>query len=317
LYFRSPELRAAVRRTVRPGRFDVIHAMTIRVAPAVLDAVDVPVVVDFMDSYVANIETRRLHVGPLARRVYDFELPRVARYEREVAARAAGGIVIAALDREAIGDPRLAIIPNGVDIDALPYHDSEREPATVVFTGNMGYQPNVDAVTWFAAQCWPAVRARVPNARFMIVGARPAPGVTALARLPGIEVTGRVESMAPYLNRAAVAVCPIRCGSGMQNKVLEAMAAGVPLVTTAFANRSIGADGGREARVVADGDAAGFVDATLDLLGNPAAGRRQAEAARGFVEAGFAWSHRADQLVAVFEAAIDGYRRANRLKNAG
>jgi glycosyltransferase involved in cell wall biosynthesis len=168
----------------------------------------------------------------------------------------------------------------------------------------MGYQPNVDAVTWFAAECWPKLRERRPDLRFLIVGARPAPSVTALSHIAGIDVTGRVASMLPYLHRATVAVCPIRCGSGMQNKILEAMAAGAPVVTTAFANRSIAALPGSQTRVAPDDAPDAFVEATLELLDDRAQARRQAMAARAFVEAQFTWSHRADQLVAAYETAI-------------
>jgi sugar transferase (PEP-CTERM/EpsH1 system associated) len=302
LYFLAPELRARVDRAHKVQKFDVIHAMTIRVAPAVLPIRDVPVVVDFMDSFGANISTRRAHVGPLARRVYDIELKRVTAYERAVARRAAGGVVIAQLDRDSIGEPRLAVIPNGVDLESFRFHDGERDDATLIFTGNMGYQPNVDAVTWFAAECWPALRARHPKVRFQIVGARPAPAVTALERLPGITVTGQVESMVPYLHRATVAVCPIRCGSGMQNKLLEAMATGSPVVTTDFANRGIGALSGRDLAVGAD--AAQFTAAVSRLLDDPALRARQAKAARTWVETTYGWARHAAALAAEYGRAI-------------
>lgn len=301
LYFLSPDLKAQVVRAAKRTTFDVIHAMTVRVAPAAFAAPNVPVVVDFMDSFAANIATRRAHVGLVARRVYDMELKRVTAYEREVARRAAGGLVIAELDRDAIGDPRLAVIPNGVDRDEFRFFDGEREEATLVFTGNMGYGPNVDAVTWFAAECWPVLRAQRPNLRFQIVGARPTPAVTALGRLPGIEVTGRVESMVPFLHRATVAVCPIRCGSGMQNKLLEAIATGTPVVTTEFANRGIGAVAGRDLQVAADG--AQFVAAVSRLLDEPGLRAAQARAASTWLDATYGWSRHA-------KALVDEYRRA-------
>jgi len=314
LYFLAPELRTAVERTVEGQAFDVIHAMTIRVAPAVLGVRNVPVVVDFMDSFAANISTRRALVGPVARRVYDLELRRVTAYEREVAQRAAGGLVIAELDREAIGDSRLAIVPNGVDREAFPFHAGERDEATLIFTGNMGYGPNVDAVTWFAAECWPALRAERPNLRFQIVGARPAPAVSALGRLPGIEVTGRVESMVPYLHRATIAVCPIRCGSGMQNKLLEAMATGAPVVTTEFANRGVGAVAGRDLQVAAD--AGQFTAAVVRLLADPGSRARQAQSAEAWVDATYGWPRHAAALVAEYRRAI-GATAPNVLDKAG
>lgn len=308
LYYLAPELRARVQTALRQQDFDVIHAMTVRVAPAVLGVRDVPIVVDFMDSYAANIATRRQVVGAVARKAYDVEFARVTAYEREVARRVAGGVVIAEADRDAIGDARIAIAPNGVEGELFPYADGERDENLLIFTGNMGYQPNVDAVTWFAAECWPALRARRPALRFAIVGARPAPAVLALARLPGIEVTGRVESMVPYFHRAAVAVCPIRCGSGMQNKLLEAMSTGAPVVTTDFANRGIGAMEGRDIAVGAD--AAQFTAAVERLLDDPGLRARQARSAKTWVEATYGWGRHAASLVHEYRRAVAAFAPA-------
>jgi sugar transferase (PEP-CTERM/EpsH1 system associated) len=305
LYFLSPALRDAVEQASRREHFDVIHGMTIRVAPAVCAATNVPVVVDFVDSYAANILSRRKLVGPVARRLYDMEFARVVRYERDVARQASASIVIAETDREAIGESSAVVIPNGVDTAALSYFAGVRDPGTIIFTGNMGYEPNIDAVTWFAGECWPALRTAFPELRFLIVGARPSAAVTALGRLPGIEVTGRVESMTPYLHRATVAVCPIRCGSGMQNKVLEAMAAGVPVVTTAFANRSIGSVAGREVQVGTE--PAEIIEAVTLLLSDEALRRRQAKAARLFVESELTWTKHAGSLVQTYTRAIETF----------
>jgi glycosyltransferase involved in cell wall biosynthesis len=146
--------------------------------------------------------------------------------------------------------------------------------------------------------------ARRPNLRFQIVGARPAPAVAALGRLPGIEVTGRVASMVPFLHRATVAVCPVRCGSGMQNKLLEAMATGAPVVTTDFANRGIGAVADRDLLVASD--AAGFIDAVMRLLDDAELRTRQARSAQRWVETTYGWSRHAAALVQEYRRAIDG-----------
>ena len=104
--------------------------------------------------------------------------------------------------------------------------------AALVFTGAMDYWPNVDAVGWFAAQAWPRIRRQVPNARFFIVGMRPAPEVSRLAQQPGITVTGAVADVRPYLAHAHAAILPLRIARGIQNKVLEAMAMRLPVIGT-------------------------------------------------------------------------------------
>jgi len=104
---------------------------------------------------------------------------------------------------------------------ANPYSEGEN---VLVFTGAMDYWPNVDAVTWFAQEIFPAIHAARPQTRFYIVGSRPTPAVCELTKLPGVTVTGTVADIRPYLAHARFAVAPLRIARGLQNKVLEAMA---------------------------------------------------------------------------------------------
>jgi len=136
--------------------------------------------------------------------------------------------------QSAVPDRHLDVIPNGVDTAQFPPKsraDRASRP-TVIFTGAMDYAPNVEAVEWFAAHCWHDILAAVPDAEFVIAGAPVARRVQALGRYPGIRITGRVPEMAPYLAAADVAVTPIVTARGVQNKVLEALACGTPVVST-------------------------------------------------------------------------------------
>jgi sugar transferase (PEP-CTERM/EpsH1 system associated) len=168
---------------------------------------------------------------------------------------------------------------NGVALDYFnPAHDFARPfpdagPA-LVFTGHMQYRPNVDAVIWFANVVMPLLRARVAAARFWVVGADPAPSVRALAALPGVHVTGLVADTRPYLAHAAAVVCPLRIARGIQNKVLEAMAAGRPVIASPGAFEGVRAEVGRDL-LVADG-AEAFVAAIEAVL----AGRHSEMGAR-------------------------------------
>jgi glycosyltransferase involved in cell wall biosynthesis len=138
----------------------------------------------------------------------------------------------------------------------------------------MQYRPNVDAVIWFANVVMPLLRARVAAARFWVVGADPAPSVRALAALPGVHVTGLVADTRPYLAHAAAVVCPLRIARGIQNKVLEAMAAGRPVIASPGAFEGVRAEVGRDL-LVADG-AEAFVAAIEAVL----AGRHSEMGAR-------------------------------------
>lgn len=179
---------------------------------------------------------------------------------------------------------------NGVSapIDLVPMVEPIRvRPAMargreVLFVGTFGINPaNVDGAVWFAEEAWPAVRARVPGARLTLVGNRPGPEVLALGGLPGVEVTGFVADLEPYLDRAAVSIAPLRFGGGMKGKVTEAMARGLPVVATSFGAQGLGATAG-EHLVVADGSEA-FARGVVELLEDEARAERIGRAGREFI----------------------------------
>jgi len=115
---------------------------------------------------------------------------------------------------------------------AFPFTDGERPPARIVFAGNLGYFPNVDAAAWLARDILPRLRAARADVELRLVGARPARAIRALASEPGVSLAASVPAMAPELAAATVALIPLRAGSGLQNKVLEAMSVGTPVVAT-------------------------------------------------------------------------------------
>jgi sugar transferase (PEP-CTERM/EpsH1 system associated) len=154
---------------------------------------------------------------------------------------------------------KISAFENGVDADyfspARDYPDPyPSDVQGVVFTGAMDYWPNIDAVKWFAERIFPAVRAAVPAAQFTIVGSRPAEAVQALARQPGVAVTGGVPDVRPWLAHAVCAVAPLRIARGVQNKVLEAMAMTRPVIASAQAAEGIRAEAGRDF-ILAQGEA--------------------------------------------------------------
>ena len=159
--------------------------------------------------------------------------------------------------------------------------------ATFVLVGAMDYRPNIDAARWFADAVWPLIRADLPAARFTIVGSKPAPEVRALADRPGIEVTGRVPDVRPYLAAATAVVAPLRIARGIQNKVLEAMAMARPVIATPQAREGIDAQPGRDLLIAADAPA--FAVACLALARDPARAAALGTAARARAVARYAW----------------------------
>jgi sugar transferase (PEP-CTERM/EpsH1 system associated) len=181
---------------------------------------------------------------------------------------------------------RSAVIPNGIDLDYYTAVPPSGQPV-VMFTGAMDYMPNVDAVSHFCADILPRVRRQVPEARFYIVGLNPTPEVRGLARMAGITVTGAVPDVRPYYARASVCVAPLRIGRGIQNKVLQGMAMGLPLVVSTLAGRGLDAQPGRHLEMADDPDA--FAAHVVRYLKRPDEGRALGRNGRALVEANFGW----------------------------
>ena len=182
---------------------------------------------------------------------------------------------------------RVEVVPNGVDAARFrPDPDVEAEPMSLVFVGAMAYAPNVAAMRYFTDEVLPIVRRTRPGARLTIVGRDPAPVVRAMAS-EGVDVTGEVDDVRPYLARAAVFVAPMVSGSGIKNKVLEAMAMGRPVVATPLAIEGLPLRHGENV-LVADG-AAGLADAIHRLLADPGEAARIGGGGRALVERTYTW----------------------------
>jgi len=248
--------------------------------------------------------------------LFHLEARRMARYERELVSSFDRQIVSSPLDKEAIGAcESLHVIPNGVAIEDFPYSEDGRENNLIVFTGRMGYFPNAEAAFYFATQVFPLIRRQVQDARFLIVGADPPQRVQQLAKLPGVEVTGYVPRVQDYLARATVAVAPMQAGTGIQNKVLEAMAAGAPVVATPYALGGIEAVDG-EHLLVAE-DAEGLAEQVVRLLRDSALRRHLTRNARRLVEEKYTWERSVAMLEEVYRLAIERKKEAKSSETPG
>src|SRR5882724_4008052 len=235
---------------------------------------EIPKVIDFVD---ADSEKWRLfadyHPWVLSW-IYRLEARRLAQYEIEVARTFDHTVFVtdreARLLRQHVPERPISVIPNGVDLEYFtPPQDAggTTEPPMLVFTGAMDYFPNVDAVDYFCREIFPYVHEAVPAAQLYIVGRNPTKQVRQLSRQSNIIVTGAVPDVRPYLARARVAVAPLRIARGVQNKILEAMAMGLPVVGTTSATQGIEGAIGSD-YLVADSVGA-QVEAIASLLADP------------------------------------------------
>lgn len=292
--FRHERLQRWVEAKVRDFKPDAVYAFSSAMAQYV--PAGVPMILDFVDVDSEKWRQYGELQAPSRRWFYRMEAKRLLAFDRAQAARATASIFVSE-DEKRIFDrlspetkARHVAIANGVDVacfDPAKVAPRPKSAPTIVFVGMMDYWPNIDAATWFAKDILPLVQARRADARFQIVGARPVAAVTALASLPGVEVTGMVDDVRPYVAAADVVVAPLRIARGIQNKVLEGMAMARPIVTTPGALEGINAVSGRD--VLTGADAGVLAEGVVAVLeGRAPAGL--GPAARAFVLKNFEWS---------------------------
>jgi polysaccharide biosynthesis protein PslH len=239
----------------------------------------------------------RLALAAEARRFRRFDARHLGRYSRLVA--------MSERDRREVGDITMVpveVVPNGVATDELhPAPERRDGPPTLAFTGSMNHPPNAEGALWFAADVWPRLRAQVPDARLLVVGRDPPPAVRRLSGRDGVEVTGAVPEIAPFLAQAHAVVVPLLSGGGTRLKVLEAMAARRAVVSTSVGCEGIELQPGRDL-LVADGGAS-FAAATLELLRDAELRAQVAAAGRRLVEEHYDWRDLGERLAHALEAA--------------
>jgi sugar transferase (PEP-CTERM/EpsH1 system associated) len=266
----APELAGAVELLARRSP-DVVLAYCSGMARFALQPAlhDRPLVLDMVDvdsaKWAAMAET---HAPPRSW-VYAREARVLRAFEAAAAAHASTTLVVTDKERQTMAaiapGARVEVVPNGVDAARLRPRSRPAGEPLVVFCGVMNYAPNEEAVIWFAREVWPLVFARRPDARFEIIGSGPTSTVQALAdRNANITVMGAVPDVAPHLWRAAVSVAPLQTARGIQNKVLEAVAAGLPTVVTPIVSEGLPAVVLSACRVA--GSPQAFADAVLTYL---------------------------------------------------
>jgi len=303
----SAGLRDFVLRIAAERPLAGLYAFSVQMARFVPAGFRRPFVMDFVDFDSAKYADYARNSGPAGRIVYGREAKKMFALEQATAARADVSLFVsdaeAALFRQKAQLPGADIraLSNGIDLDfydpdaSFPPIDAPRAPL-IVFTGQMDYRPNVEAVRAFAGDVMPVIR-KAYDARFAIVGRRPDPSVLALDGQNGVIVTGEVPDVRPWLAAASVVVAPLQIARGIQNKVLEAMAMARPVVASSGAFEGIDAVPDRDLRV-ADGPADQF-DAVLTLFEKPEQAAAMGRAARARMVERYSWEAQLAPLAAM------------------
>jgi len=308
-YYRSAAMWRAIRALERSVSFDVVAAFSSSMAPYALSVPAGRRVLDLCDLDSAKWGEYALYASGPKRWLYASEGRRLAEREHRWIRSFDASILISEAERAALSSKlyghKVHVVTNGVDVPAAApgatiRQTGETAKPIIGFVGVMDYLPNVDAVCWFVETCWPAIHRTLPRATFRIVGRSPALRVRRLAAVPGVVVVGEVHDVRRELRQFDVSVAPLRIARGLQNKVLEAMAAGVPVLATSKAAAGLSAEPGRDL-IVAD-EPISMIASGVELCRNHELGTQLAEAGRRYV----ATYHQWERVLEHYELIVTG-----------
>jgi len=317
-YCHSLAMQRLIGRVLKEEQFDIVHVEHLRGAHFGTALAGVPKVYDSVDC-ISLLFEKALHSAPslASRFIARLELGRTRRYEGRLISQYDKVLVTSPQDKEALleldghsheqdQEKRIVVLPNGVDLEYFAFANGYRAPETLLFSGKMSYHANVAAASHLAQEVMPLIWARRPGVKLEIAGKNPPQAICALAKDDRVRVTGFVPDLRPYLGRATLSVSPMQYSVGIQNKVLEAMATGTPVVASSQACSALKVRDGTHL-LVAD-DPAAFAEQVLRLLDDVALRREIAINGRNYVEERHDWRTIAHNLENIYVEVMERWR---------
>lgn len=303
------QMKEAFERLTQAETFDIVLFHGKSVFPVVQNFSGAPIVVDFCDATSFRIRNKMRHASKVKASLLVLRLLKVRATEKKMVEKSAELFFITRRDREKIMGPgdNSPIVSNGIDLDYWRRRSNNPRPDCLIFTGVMDYGPNEDAALYLIDEILPLVRRSRPEVEVLIAGRSPTPALLQrAARHPEVTVTGFVEDMRTYLEQATVFVAPLRYGSGQQNKILEAMAMEVPVVTTPIAAEGVRIEDEQVVPLCAAESASDIASSVIQLLEQPAERARLAASGRHYMENFFSWSQSATQVETICCKVLEG-----------
>ena len=321
-YYKSSEFARRIVQVMNEWAIDVVHAELIKSVPAlqaVLAQENIPVLFDAVDCISAYLEQQcKLARSPLEKAFIYTELKKMRRYEPRVLSALNRVVITSAYDRDyliALGEQpdHIQVVKNGVDTEYFTPPTSLREKDSLVFCAKLDYYPNSQAIVDFCQNVLPLIWKRRPQVRLTIVGNGPPASVHALSVDNRISVIGYVPDTRPYLGGASVALAPLKVAVGIQNKVLEALAMGTPLVATPASCRALQVSHGKHLLMVEEKQA--FAEAVLKLLEDPFLAQNLGIAGRQYMKEHHGWMDAANTLSDLYHELVSGQGQRERIRD--
>lgn len=305
-YFHSRQLQAVVNRKLHEESYDVIFVFCSSMAQYVERRTETPRVIDFVDVDSEKWLQYATYAKFPMNWLYRLECRRLRKYEAKIAMAFQHSFFVSAKETEDFRQlvchcETITPILNGVDLDAFSPSKAPYDPKKLVFTGAMDYFANVEAVLYFVREILPHIQKRIVDVKFYVVGSNPTKEITELPKShPNVIVTGFVEAVQPFVQESAVLVAPMRIARGVQNKILEGMSMGVPVVTTSLGFEGITATPGKDLFV--EDDPQRFANQVLELMQNADLRKHASDRSRETVKLNYSWSANLEKLERILEA---------------
>lgn len=305
-YFDSRSLRRAVLAEQRLEPFDLVIAYSSAMLPLALAVPARARLADLVDIDSAKWSAYAQSRGRLSGWLYRRESQGVWGLERQAVLRCQAVVLVSAAEAELLGGvgDNIYAIGNGVDWEYFSPRGQPSPVPTVVFSGTMSYRPNAEAVCWFVQNVLPMLRAKAPNLRFLIVGRDPTRAVRQLARAGGVQVTGAVRDVRPFLGRSHVVVAPLQIARGVQNKILEAMSMAKAVVASPQAAEGLDVQTGQDLLLASHPQQ--WRDAILLLLDDQALRKQIENSARRRIEHRYTWEIQTQPLLELCDRLCEG-----------
>jgi len=312
--YRSKELLAVVKSILSNNKIDLIHADTIGLIEQSIKEIESVKVLNHHDIESHKMSRRtKTETNILKKLFYYYESYCIKKYEKRYCKEYDLNIVVSEVDKSRLQeieqDIKIEVVANGVDCDYFQFSSRENSNEELIFTGTLDYYPNSHAIIYFFSDVWPFLKKKYPDMKLTIIGKNPPITVVDLVnKYKDVTLCGYVPDVRPYIKNASIYICPIQDGGGTRLKILDALAQGIPVVSTEMGAEGLHLDDGIHLLIGNTPDE--FLEKISILIDNPALSKTISTNGRMFVEKNYSYSVIGEKFTSIYKALIESGKRS-------